>query len=74
METLRIGTLRTGHPKMVPYLVVQVGEGLLLAVQEDLAGWLPHPKNAQCANGDLSGLGAGVQDGGGEDVLQERTA
>lgn len=42
-----------------------------MAVQEDLAGWLPHPKDAQCANGDLGGLSAGVKDGGSEDVLQE---
>lgn len=56
---------------MRPYLVVQVGEGPLMAVQEDLAGWLPHPKDAQCANGDLGGLSAGVKDGGSEDVLQE---
>ena len=56
------------------YLVVQVGEGLLLAIQEDLAGCLLHPKDAQCANGDLGGLSAGVEDGGGEDVLQEGTA
>lgn len=56
------------------YLVVQIGEGLLLAIQEDLAGWLPYPKDAQCVNGDLGGLGAGVEDGGGKDVLQEGLA
>lgn len=54
---------------MEPYLVVQVGKGLLLAIQENLAGWLLHPKDAQSANGDLGGLGAGMEDGGSEDVL-----
>lgn len=57
------------HSEMGPYLVVQVGKGLLLAIQEDLAGRLLHAKDAQCANGDLGGLGAGMEDGGGEDVL-----
>lgn len=61
-------------PEMRPYLVVQVGEGLLLTIQEDLAGWFSHPKDAQCANGDFSGLSAGMEDSGGEDVLQEGTA
>lgn len=69
-----MGTTRTGHPTMGPYLIVQVGKGLLLAIQEDLAGWFPHPKDAQCANGDLGGLGAGVEDSGGEDVLREGMA
>lgn len=32
METPRTGTPRTGHPEMGLYLVVQVGEGLLLAI------------------------------------------
>lgn len=54
---------------MGPYLVVQVGKGFLLTIQEDLAGRLLHPKDAQCANGDLAGLSAGMEDGGGEDVL-----
>lgn len=61
--------LSKGHSEMGPYLVVQVGKGLLLAIQEDLAGRLLHAKDAQCANGDLGGLGAGMEDGGGEDVL-----
>lgn len=54
---------------MGPYLVVQVGKGLLLTIQEDLAGRLLHPKDAQCANGDLAGLSAGMEDSGSEDVL-----
>ena len=74
METPRMGTSRTGHPEMGPYLVVQVGEGLLLAIQEDFAGWFAHPEDAQHVNGDLGGLSAGVEDGGGEDVLQEGVA
>lgn len=69
-----MGKTRTRHPKVGPYLVVQVGEGLLLAVQEDLGGWVLHPKDVQCANGDLSGFDAGMEDSGGEDVLQERMA
>lgn len=69
METPRMRTSRIGHPEMGPYLVAQVGEGLLLAVQEDFAGWLLHPKDAQGANGDFGGLGTGVKDSGGEDVL-----
>lgn len=73
MDTPQMETPRTGHPKLGPYLVVQVGEGLLLPIQKDLAGWFPHPKDAQRVNGDLSGLSAGMEDGGGKDVLQEGT-
>lgn len=58
---------------MGPHLVVQVGEGLLLAVQEDLVGWLLHPIDAQGADGGGGGLGAGVEHAGGEDVLQKGT-
>lgn len=54
-----------------PYLVVQVGEGLLLPIQEDLAGRLLHSVEAHRVDGDIGGLGAGMEDVGGEDVLQE---
>lgn len=73
MNTLRVATSKTGHSKMEPYLV-QVGEWLLLAIQKDLAGWLPHSKDGHCVCGDLCGLSAGMEDSGSEDVLQEGTA
>lgn len=70
VDTLRMGTPPSkGHSEMGPYLVAQVGKWFLLAIQEDLAGRLLHPKDAQCANGDLGGLSTGMEDGGGEDVL-----
>lgn len=66
-----MGTPGTEHSKTRPYLVVQVGEGLLLPIQEDLAGRLLHSVEAHRVDGDIGGLGAGMEDVGGEDVLQE---